>query len=88
MLKINLYKKHSDDLLLLSKIKEMNLLQINPHNQNFKVGDMVEFISGYNMDILYTTKIVGFDLSGFIYILWDCYWFPIKDIEYRKIKVI
>ena len=40
-------------------------------------------------DILYRSEILGFDKNDSdIYVLWDCYWFPIKDTEIRQIKII
>jgi len=55
---------------------------------NFEIGDIIEFNGGYNNDIRYTTEILGFDQDGDIYLLWDSYWFPIKDEEKRAIKLI
>jgi len=55
---------------------------------NFQIGDIIEFNGGYNNDIRYTTEILGFDQDGDIYLLWDSYWFPIKDEEKRAIKLI
>ena len=55
---------------------------------NFEIGDIIEFNGGYNNDIRYTTEILGFDQDGDIYLLWDSYWFPIKDEEKRAIKMI
>jgi hypothetical protein len=52
----------------------------------YSVGDIIEFTAGYNNDIRYTTEILGLDESGNIFLLWDCYWFPIKDEESRCIK--
>jgi len=53
-----------------------------------KIGDIIEFTSGYNDDIRYTTEILGFDEDDEIYLLWDAYWAPIKNDTKRAIKVI
>lgn len=45
---------------------------------NLKTGDIIKFISGENQDMIYISKILGFDSDGEAYILWDCYWFPIN----------
>ena len=54
---------------------------------DLKVGDTVQFVSGYNLDMLYTTEILGFDSDGDAYGLWDCYWvaviLPIR--QYKKL---
>lgn len=57
-------------------------------HKKFKIGDIIEFYSGYYNHILYRSEIIGFDKQGGIYVLWDCYWFPIKDEPKRKIKII
>ena len=44
---------------------------------NLKTGDIVSFISGYNDDIIYTSKILGFDNDGHAFILWECYWYAV-----------
>lgn len=51
----------------------------------FFIGDVIEFNGGYNNDIRYTTEILGFDEDNDIYLLWDSYWFPIKNNETRLI---
>lgn len=58
-------------------------------HEHLKVGDIIELIAGNNYDIKYTTKILGFDSDGDIYLLWDCYWSPIRLSDpNRKIKLI
>ena len=56
------------------------------HNK-FKVGQIIEFWGGYNNDIRYRAEIFAFDKDGEIYVLWDCFWFPIKDETKRDIKL-
>ncbi len=53
----------------------------------YSVGDIIEFFGGYHEDIRYSTEILGFDSDGGIYLLWDCYWFPIRDEEIRAIEL-
>lgn len=55
---------------------------------DFKAGDIIEFWGGYNNDLRYRSKIFGFNKEGGIYVIWDCYWFPIKDDKARNIKKI
>lgn len=56
-------------------------------NPDFEVGQIITFYGGYNSDILYKTKIIGF-IRKDIYLYWDCYWFPIQNNEKRKISKI
>lgn len=51
----------------------------------FRIGDIITFTGGMQNNIRYTSEILGFSPDGRIYVLWDCYWFPIKDEEVRKI---
>ena len=60
----------------------------------FKVGDVVDFWTGYNNDIRVLSKIIGFGKSSEelkendqIFMLWDCWWFPIKNDSNRQIKL-
>lgn len=89
MLTINLLTKYYANLVLTAKIGEMiDQLKLNKSNTKFKVYDVIEFVGGFNNDILYTSKIMGFDNEGGIYVWWDCYWFPIKDDEVRQIELV
>lgn len=54
---------------------------------DLKSGDVIEFTSGYNDDMRYTTKILGFDSDGDAYMLWDSFWAPIK-LGSRDIRLI
>lgn len=54
-------------------------------NQEFRAGDVIEFFTGYNNDIRARAEIAGTNGSD-IYLVWDCYWFPIQDDERRQIK--
>lgn len=56
-------------------------------NGDFKAGDVIEFWAGYNDDIRYQTEIFGFDKEGNIYVVWDCYWSPIRNDKTRNIKL-
>ena len=56
-------------------------------NDEFTVGDEISFMGGFNDDILYKSKIIGIDTNGWLYLIWDCYWFPIDPTdENRKIQ--
>lgn len=79
---IEKYKKSTD---ILNSIKKLPLLKTHP---KYKVGQIITFYAGYNRDILYKSKITGFDTDGDIYVLWDCYWSPIRDDSTRKITVV
>ena len=46
-----------------------------------KTGDIIEFWGGYNNDIRYRSKILGFDTDGKAFMYWDCYWFAIDLTE-------
>lgn len=51
------------------------------------VNDTISFLNG--MGIPMKSKIIGFDDDGGIYLLWDCYWSPIRTTEEgRDIKKI
>lgn len=54
-----------------------------------KIGDRVEFIGGYNDNILFEATIAGFYSDGEILVPWDCYWFGVKrDSPNRKFRVL
>jgi hypothetical protein len=53
----------------------------------FNTGDKIIFYTGYNKDILAIATIKA--ISGKdIYVYNDCYWFPIKDNDTYKIKLV
>tara|TARA_R110000868_G_C10882398_1_gene763056 strand:+ start:435 stop:695 length:261 start_codon:yes stop_codon:yes gene_type:complete len=81
----DLISKHKDNLTIFRGIEKLNLIKTHP---KFNIGDIITFYGGYNEDILYKTKILGFDINEDIYVLWDCYWFPIKDELKRNINII
>lgn len=58
-------------------------------NEEFKVGDQISFYGGYHGDIHYSSKIIGIDTNGWLYLIWDCYWFPIdpKDSARKVVKL-
>lgn len=88
-LEINLIEESENDKELIKKIEEFQSSKLISEHPKFKVGQVIKFISGYNLDIKYTTKIIGFDNEGEIYLLWDCYWSPIRDEDpNRKIIII
>ena len=51
----------------------------------FEVGDIITFWSGYNNDIRVRSEIMSINGDN-IYVLWDCYWFPIRDDEVREVE--
>ena len=66
--------------------------QLSPEHPIFKVGDIIDFWAGYYNDIRMQTKIIGFGKSTSeqtdndqIFLLWDCYWFPIRNESNRNI---
>ena len=88
---INLIEKFQDRKEeFLSKLEnKYYFTKNNDTNKKFEVGQIIEFYGGMNNDILYRSEILGFDKNDSdIYVLWDCYWFPIKDTEIRQIKII
>jgi hypothetical protein len=56
-------------------------------NPKFKVGDVIQFMTGYNDDILAEASIKGIDGND-LYVYDDCYWFPIQDDTKRKIRIV
>lgn len=54
---------------------------------DLKVNDTISFIGGYDNNIRYTTKILGFDKDNKAFVAWDCYWFPIDLNERDYIKL-
>lgn len=83
---INLIERYGNDNQIKQGIKNLNLLY---EFGDLKKGDVITFYAGYNSDILYKSMITGFDQDGDIYVLWDCYWSPIRlnDVN-RKIKKV
>ena len=68
---------------------------LSTENPIFKVGDIIQFWTGYYNDILVKSKIIGFGKSNKeqtendnIFIFWDCWWSPIKNDSNRNIKKV
>lgn len=78
---IAIYKDSED---IKKGIERLNLITTHP---KFKVGQAITFWGGYNNDILFKSVITGFDNDGEIYVLWDCFWSPIRDDDKRKIQL-
>ncbi len=74
------------DEILEDKVAEFQKKLIDIHPK-FKVGQVILFWGGYNNDIRYRSEIIGFNEDGEIYVMWDCYWFPIRDEESREIEL-
>lgn len=82
---IDLIEKYEHNENIQTGIARMVKQRKHP---KFKIGDEIEFLGGFHGDILYKSKIVGFNDDGGIYVIWDCYWLPIYDTKERKIIVI
>ena len=83
---IDLTKKYNKEAI--QEWKKWNLK--NNHNtshKKFKIGDKIFFISGNYNNIKYKSEILGINKDE-IYILWDCYWSPIKDNKETNIVII
>ena len=84
----DLLERYKGDVRLYRKIINFRDERLSDLHSKFKVGQIISFMSGYNDDINYVTKIIGFDCDGDIYVLWDCYWFPVKDNRIKNIKIL
>lgn len=82
--------KHTESLADYDRIVAgIEKLQLRKEHPRYKVGQIIEFNGGYDNDIRMKSRITGFDDEGWnIYVLWDCYWYSIKDEERRNIKTI
>jgi DNA polymerase II small subunit/DNA polymerase delta subunit B len=67
------YKESGDDILYKQQFEEykqqLKGFKTVSEKTGLKTGDIIEFISGYNMDIKYITEILGFDEDDDIYLL-------------------
>lgn len=80
--------KQSSDLFIEELYEKVNksgdVVKDDPLGQ-FKFGDRIQFISGYDNHILYESRIFGFEKEdtdgyakkGMLYVYVDSYWFPI-----------
>ncbi len=48
------------------------------------IGSIIEFTGGYHNDIRYKSEVIGIDLEGNLYLMWDCYWFSIRPNDKRR----
>ena len=79
--------EHTEKLQDYDRIKTgIENLNLQTEHLRYKIGQVIEFNGGYNNDIRMKSRITGFDNDGGIYVLWDCYWFAIKDEERRDIE--
>ncbi len=62
--------------------------QLNKAHEKYSIGDKITFWAGYNNDIRYMSEIIGIDTNGEIYVIWDCYWSPIRDDARRSIELV
>ena len=56
-------------------------------NGKFRVGQVIQFWTGYNNDLRAQASIKAIDGED-IFVYNDCYWYPIQDTNYRDIKFI
>lgn len=85
---INLTQKPDDQILSIrEQFEEFKKKQTVIANVNYKfdlqTGDRILFKNGYDVEM--ETEILGFNEDGDAYLLWDCYWFPIR-LKERLIK--
>lgn len=87
---MNKYKDGQDETIEKGfekmKVKIEGFTERN-EKHDLKVGDVIEFTGGYDEDIRFTTRILGFNDENKAYVLWDAFWFPI-NLDDRSIKVI
>lgn len=79
------YKDNEQVMTAIADLKKEIAHKTHPR---FKTGQTIQFLGGYAGNILFQSEITGFDEDGGIYIVWDCYWFAIKDEVKRQIKII
>ena len=90
---VDKYKKDGSDIEIRNRFEKFKNEKIEGFKDshsvlNISIGDYIEFNGGYNNDIRYTAEILGFDKDNDIYILWESYWYPIKNDNKRNIKVV
>ena len=83
---INLLQK-DDNTSLREKFNEWKSKLKFIANVNYKfdlaTGDKILFKNGYDVEMI--SEIIGFNEDGDAYMLWDCYWFPVR-LQDRLIK--
>jgi len=84
----DLLERYNGDSELFDKVIQYCLNNLIDTHPKYKVGQTISFMGGYDDDINYVTKIIGFNEDGDIFLFWDCYWFPVRDEKIRKIKVL
>lgn len=62
--------------------------QLNKTHDKYSIGDKITFWAGYNDDIRYMSEIIGIGEDGEIYVIWDCFWSPIRDDARRSIQLL
>lgn len=82
---VDLIPIYKNSRSISSGIKQLKLVDYHP---TFSVGQVIEFWGGNNNDIRMKSEITGFDNDGDIYVLWDCYWSPIRDCKSRNITLV
>jgi hypothetical protein len=82
----NLIVKHENIRIKVKEWNKKNKLDKNKHKK-FKVGDKIIFLSGYHNNIRYKSEIMGIEGDS-LYVLWDCFWSPIRHEKKYKIKIV
>lgn len=81
----DLIKRYEDDKDIEVGVSKLNL---SSEHIKYKIGQEITFMAGYHGNIKYKSRITGFDADGDIYVLWDCYWSPIRDEPKREIQIL
>ena len=84
---INLLTKRFAKAYKADALRYAKKHQLDKAHDRFAVGDKITFWAGYNGDIRYLSEITGIDENGDIFVVWDCFWFPIQDNDKRKIEI-
>lgn len=75
-----------------TKEKRIEFLEKNGYDKgthpDYKIGDIIQFMTGFDNDILAQASIKGIDEND-LYVYIDCYWFPINALDQsRQIKKV
>lgn len=75
--------KYREDFLAIKK--KMGTYDTHPNFDDLKAGSVVELTNG--MGVRLQTELLGFNIDGKAYVMWDCIWFSI-DLLKRDYKFI
>lgn len=84
---IEKYPSQENDIREKFEAFKYKIAGFNTENVEYdlSIGDIILFKNGYDVEMI--TEILGFDSEGDCYLLWDCYWSPIRLNE-RFIELI